>query len=33
LYVAIITGHNASLQKLKFLNRLELSLLTNGRPQ
>jgi len=33
LYVDSITEHNDSLQWLKFLNRIELSLLTNGRQQ
>jgi len=31
LYVTSATKHNASLLKLKFLNRIELSLLTNKR--
>jgi len=31
LYVVNITEHHASIQKLKFLNRMKLSLHTNGR--
>jgi len=31
LYVVNITEHHASIQKLKFLNRIKLSLHTNGR--
>jgi len=33
LNVASVTEHNASLQQLKFMHRIELSLFTNGRPQ
>jgi len=33
LYVASITEHRASLQKVKFFNRIELSLHTNRRPR
>jgi len=33
LYVASITEHNASLQKVKLFNRIKLSLCTNERPQ
>jgi len=32
LYVASITEHHASLQKLKFFNKIKLSLCTNRRP-
>jgi len=31
LCVASITEHHASLQKVKFFNRIKLSLRTNGR--
>jgi len=32
LYVASITEHQASFQKVKFFDRIKLSLCTNGRP-